>query len=65
MFECLLLMYLAAHSGKVVIPINNNKIIIATQVFTNGQQYVACSRVGSPDDIKFTLLEKENAKNVV
>ena len=48
-----------------MIPINNNKIIIATQVFTNGQQYVACSRVGSPDDIKFTLLEKENAKNVV
>ena len=38
---------------------------MVTQVFTHGQLYVACSRVGSPDDIKFALMEKENAKNVV
>ena len=39
-------------------------------MFTHGQLYVACSRVGSPENLKFALIRtKENnvetAKNVV
>ena len=40
------------------------------QVFTHGQLYVACSRVGNPDNLKFALnKDKDNkvetSKNVV
>ena len=43
---------------------------INIQVFTHGQLYVACSRVGSPEKLKFALMksdenECEKAKNVV
>ena len=45
--------------------------IIYLQVFTHGQLYVACSRVGNPADLKFALIKSgengqiEKAKNVV
>ena len=42
------------------------------QVFTHGQLYVACSRVGDPRNLKFALMKSleneeriEHAKNVV
>ena len=42
---------------------------LKAQCFTHGQVYVGCSRVGSPDNIKFAIKEeeygKQNATNVV
>ena len=43
---------------------------LRTQVFTHGQLYVACSRVGNPDHLKFALMlkkdrELDDLKNVV
>ena len=43
---------------------------LRTEVFTHGQLYVACSRVGNPDNLKFAVkLDKggasERIKNVV
>ena len=43
---------------------------LRTEVFTHGQLYVACSRVGNPDNLKFAVkLDKDGAneriKNVV
>ena len=38
------------------------------QVFTHGQLYVACSRVGNPDNLKFALMKSQGenkTKNVV
>ena len=45
-------------------------IWLRTQVFTHGQLYVACSRVGSPEKLRFAvMLDKDEAvdkiKNVV
>ena len=59
---------------------NNNLIIsgqtlkhvgvwLRTQVFTHGQLYVACSRVGKPGSLKFAVMKKdgvvEDIPNVV
>ena len=37
------------------------------QVFTHGQLYVACSRVGSPDNLKFAVMQEQKgtAQNIV
>ena len=32
------------------------------QVFTHGQLYVACSRVGAPNNLKFALMQDQNSK---
>ena len=32
---------------------------LRSQVFTHGQLYVACSRVGSPDRLKFAVKKKD------
>ena len=32
------------------------------QVFTHGQLYVACSRVGAPNNLKFALMQDQNNK---
>ena len=41
-----------------------------SQVFTHGQMYVAISRVGNPNNLKFAIMKKkggglEGVKNVV
>ena len=43
---------------------------LRTQTFTHGQLYVACSRVGKPENLKFALKKEKNgniekAKNIV
>ena len=42
---------------------------LRTQVFTHGQLYVACSRVGKPESLKFAVMKKdgvvEDIPNVV
>ena len=43
---------------------------LRTQPFTHGQLYVACSRVGKPEGLKFALKKERNgniekAKNIV
>ena len=42
---------------------------LRTEVFTHGQLYVACSRVGKPDSLKFAVMKKhgvvEDIPNVV
>ena len=43
---------------------------LRTQVFTHGQLYFACSRVGDPKRLKFAVMENkdksvEKVKNVV
>ena len=48
----------------------NHTLGLSMQVFTHGQLYVACSRVGNPDNLKFALnKDKDNkvetSKNVV
>ena len=35
---------------------------LRSQVFTHGQLYVACSRVGSPDRLKFAVKENKDGK---
>ena len=37
-------------------------IWLRSDVFTHGQLYVACSRVGNPDGLKFAIMT-ENKKN--
>ena len=74
-----------SHRVSIVLIIgcfNNTKIDISgqtlkqvgvwlwTQIFTHGQLYVACSRVGKPASLKFAVMEeqigvKQPAKNVV
>ena len=34
---------------------------LRTQVFTHGQLYVACSRVGKPGSLKFAVMKKDEA----
>ena len=39
---------------------------LRSDVFTHGQLYVACSRVGKPEALKFAVMtEKKKNKNVV
>ena len=35
---------------------------LRSQVFTHGQLYVACSRVGSPDRLKFAIKKDKEGK---
>ena len=35
---------------------------LRSQVFTHGQLYVACSRVGSPDRLKFAVKKSKGGK---
>ena len=35
---------------------------LRSQVFTHGQLYVACSRVGSPDKLKFAIKKDKEGK---
>ena len=47
----------------------NVGIWLRSDVFTHGQLYVACSRVGKPQSLKFAIMTEENKnkeiKNVV
>ena len=36
---------------------------LRTQVFTHGQIYVACSRVGKPENLKFAVKQAKNGYN--
>ena len=45
-------------------------MLFGAQIFTHGQLYVALSRVGNPDNLKFAVMKKkdkelENIQNVV
>ena len=37
-------------------------IWLRSQVFTHGQLYVACSRVGSPDKLKFAVKKDDKGQ---
>ncbi len=63
------------YSSKVIIffsgqTLKHLGLWLRTQCFTHGQFYVACSRVGQPESLKFALKmnsagKNEDAKNVV
>ena len=36
---------------------------LRSQAFTHGQFYVACSRVGKPESLKFALIKTKDGRN--